>query len=112
MTSHRLFPLEVDDVRAANVAQRGGEMSELWHKRYGQLNLISLKSLFESEMVVGLLNISTFEACESCSLGNQGRAEFLVGQARRAIAPLELIHVDLVGPMQNHSLGGNQYFSY
>lgn len=43
-------------------------------------------------------------------LGKQTREMFPKGQAQRASGPLQLIHGDLVGPMQTPSIGGNLYF--
>lgn len=100
MTSHRLFPLEADDVGNANVAMRAEELSDLWHKRFGHLNQKSLRSLCNLEMVTGFPSISTIEPCEICSLGKQNQNSFPDGEARTETAPLELIHADLVGPMQ------------
>ena len=48
--------------------------------------------------------------CEGCQLGKQHREVFSKGQAQRAGSPLELIHVDLCGPMRNESIAGNKYF--
>ena len=48
--------------------------------------------------------------CEGCILGKQHRESFPSGKSIRAKAPLEIVHSDLCGPMQNSSLAGNQYF--
>ncbi|XP_048431181.1 uncharacterized protein LOC125473010 [Pyrus x bretschneideri] len=45
-----------------------------------------------------------------CQYGKQHRERFPSGQAQRAGAPLELVHVDLCGPMRIESTGGNKYF--
>ena len=37
---------------------------------------------------------------------------FFVHGAWKAIKCLELVHTDLVGPMQTESLGGNKYFMF
>lgn len=110
MTSHRLFPLEADDVHSAHIVQGDEEQSDLWHKRYGHLNQRSLRCLAEKHLVVGLPTITKIEPCEACSFGKQARLSFPAGEAQRAMAPLDLIHGDLVGPMQTPSLGGNLYF--
>ncbi|CAL9026049.1 unnamed protein product [Prunus brigantina] len=48
--------------------------------------------------------------CEGCQLGKQQRDWFPKGLAWRARNPLELIHIDLCGPMQTESIAGNRYF--
>lgn len=110
MTSHRLFPLEADDVLAAHVVQRDEDLSTLWHRRYGHLNKRSLNYLNEHQLVDGLPTITHIQPCEACALGKQAHRAFPKGQAYRATAPLELVHGDLVGPMQTPSYGGNLYF--
>lgn len=68
MTAHRLFPLEADDVRYAYVAQNE-DVYEIWHKRYGHINLKSLKQLSNKQLVFGLINITSVHPCEACSQG-------------------------------------------
>lgn len=48
MTPHRLFPLEADNVDSANVTQSEEALSDLWHRRFGHLNLKSLKCVREA----------------------------------------------------------------
>ncbi|XP_039138728.1 uncharacterized protein LOC120276050 [Dioscorea cayenensis subsp. rotundata] len=50
MTSHRLFPLEANDVESAYLAQ-DGDISDLWHGRYGHINVKKLKQLTEQQLV-------------------------------------------------------------
>ena len=62
-------------------------------------------------MVDGFPNIvDSCDKCEACILGKQHRLPFNSGNSRRARAPLELVHFDLVGPMQTTSIGGSTYF--
>ena len=49
-------------------------------------------------------------SCESCILGKHHREKIISGVSYRAKAPLELVHIDLHGPMQTPSLTGNVYF--
>lgn len=76
MTTHRLFPLAGDDVHHANLAQEVGNISELWHKRYGHLNMKSLKNLANHQMVYSMSSISETSKCEACSQGEQTHAKF------------------------------------
>lgn len=76
ITSHRLFPPEANDVEAAHVVQGKGDTSKLWHKRYGHLNLRSLKYLSKYQLVKGLLNIMEIQLCEACVIGKQAHQPF------------------------------------
>ena len=60
--------------------------------------------------MVGLPKISELDFCEGCILGKKNRNSFLVEKSWRASDCLELVHVDLCGPMKTESLGGSQYF--
>ncbi|KAI5333630.1 hypothetical protein L3X38_023762 [Prunus dulcis] len=62
-------------------------------------------------MVHGLPHLEAVNGvCEGCQFGKQHREWFPKNQAWRASTPLELIHMDLCGPMQNESISGNKYF--
>ena len=47
--------------------------------------------------------------CEGCILGKQHREAFPAGKSIRVKAPLEIVHLDLCGPMQTPSLAGSHY---
>ncbi|CAL8168827.1 unnamed protein product [Prunus armeniaca] len=85
--------------------------TELWHRRFGHLNMSSLKLLKEQDMVVGLPEIKGIkEVCEGCVLGKQCREAFPREATTRALTPLELIHSDICGPMQTVTKAGNRFF--
>ena len=48
--------------------------------------------------------------CSACALRKQHRDEFPLHQEKRQTGLLELIHIDLCGPMQTISLRGASYF--
>ncbi|KAB2617076.1 retrovirus-related Pol polyprotein from transposon TNT 1-94 [Pyrus ussuriensis x Pyrus communis] len=84
---------------------------ETWHMRLGHLHFGGLKQLRDKEMVHGLPQLADYnEVCEGCQFGKQHREEFPRNQVYGATAPLELIHVDLCGPMKTESIAGNKYF--
>ncbi|KAM1869039.1 hypothetical protein ACFX1X_045713 [Malus domestica] len=62
-------------------------------------------------MVHGLPYLEEYDrVCEGCQYGKQHRESIPSGQAQIVGAPLELVHVDLCGPMRNESTEGNKYF--
>lgn len=102
MTRNRLFPLEVSDVECANLLSSQQKMlleSSLWHLRYGHLNIKGLKLLSQKEMVRGLPSIDLVGVCEGCVYGKQSKRSFPTESTWRASKPLELIHLDVCGPM-------------
>ncbi|XP_039118034.1 uncharacterized protein LOC120253896 [Dioscorea cayenensis subsp. rotundata] len=79
-------------------------------KRYGHMNMRRLKHLSKNNMVLNLPIITDEYPCEACALGKQTLVGFPKKVTRRATTPMELIHADLVGPMNTPSIGGNTYF--
>jgi len=90
------------------------KMSEdawLWHGRLGHANFHSLKQLSEKAMVAGVPAIShPEEVCDACLAGKQTRMTFPKVAQWRATKLLELLHIDLCGPITPATAGGNKYF--
>ena len=57
-----------------------------------------------------LVSTKVEEVCAGCVSGKYHKEKFDKEQIWRASYPLELIHTNLCGPMQNKSVGGNKYF--
>ena len=106
-----MFPLRIDiffssQVGAAPPTQSTlrsviEDPSHLWHLKYGHLGYAGLIFLSNKRMVEGFPHIGNSCAkCEACILGKQHRLPFNSGNSRRARYPLELVHIDLVSPMQ------------
>jgi hypothetical protein len=73
---------------------------------FGALNLIHTK-----DTVKGLLLIEKPERiCEGWIFGKKHRESFPVGKSYSAKATLEIIHLDICGPIQTPSIGGSTYF--
>lgn len=77
----------------------------LWHKRLGHLNLQSIKKMRD-----GAVNGIKFtdsgaeiEYCETCAVGKHSRQPFPHSSTKTKHI-LELIHSDLVGPMETASI--------
>lgn len=113
MTKNFMFPLQPLDIVDQCFVTHNENTSMLWHLRYGHLNFSELKLLNQHEMVLGLPQIEDKSGvCEGCMYGKHSKRPFPSGKAWRATTPLELIHVDLCGPMNTKSLGGSKYFFY
>lgn len=82
----------------------------LWHLRMAHLNVSALKKLPEcTEGVKITQELDKNIQCCSCLEGKQTRLPFK-HTGTRASKPLEVIHSDLCGPMENTSYGGMKYF--
>lgn len=87
---------------------------ELWHRRFGHLNMNQLEQLIGKRMVNGLSptkNLSRSEiVCEPCVVGKQTRKPFSVREGKRSSRVLEVVHSDVCGPVTPIGRGGEQYF--
>ncbi|VVA35630.1 PREDICTED: Retrovirus-related Pol poly from transposon [Prunus dulcis] len=108
---NRCYPLVLLSENQVVLKASVTHSTETWHRRLGHLHFGGLKQLRDKEMVHGLPQLEDYSGvCEGCQFGKQHREEFPRNQAQRATAPLELVHVDLCGPMRNDSIAGNKYF--
>ena len=84
--------------------------ASLWHRRAGHRNYEDLKKL--ATMGVGVpedLNLTDHEKCEVCEITKHKHASFPKTVNRQKREPLELVHTDVVGPMEELSIGGARY---
>lgn len=63
-------------------------------------------------MVYGLPSTEQLEVCEGCLLGKQTCKSFPTSAAWRASMQLELIHVEVCGPMQRSHLEETHIFYF
>ncbi|KAA0056418.1 gag-pol polyprotein [Cucumis melo var. makuwa] len=80
----------------------------LWHTKLGHISLRSLDKIIKNEAVVGIpsLDINGKFFCGDCQVGKQTKTSYRRLKECYTIRVLELLHLDLMGPMQIRSLGG------
>ncbi|GFV34622.1 retrovirus-related Pol polyprotein from transposon TNT 1-94 [Trichonephila clavipes] len=85
---------------------------EIWHQRFCHVNNDYLVKTSENDSVKGLprLTDNGKTHCIPCKLAKSKRVSFKKTGAVRSKRPLELLHMDLCGPMPTESQGGNKYF--
>jgi transposase InsO family protein len=84
----------------------------LWHRRLGHLGYSSLQKMAKKGIVHGLPSADVFEnppVCWSCSSGKMTKKPF-PSSPSRSTKPLELLHLDIAGPLRIQSAGGCRYF--
>ena len=89
------------------------ETPQLWHRRFGHLgydNLARLPSMVSGMKVeeADIKKAAATEVCQPCIMSKQHRLS-LPSSNTKTDYPLELVHMDVCGPMQETSLGGNKY---
>ncbi|XP_075521484.1 uncharacterized protein LOC142554699 [Primulina tabacum] len=84
---------------------------DLWHKKLGHANFKTLKNLSKYDAVKGMPNLSSGipYVCGDCQKGKQTRVSHPVLPTSRTTCCLELLHMDLMGPMEVESFGGKRY---
>lgn len=86
---------------------------QLWHARLGHRNMMDIKKL--AGMDVGLP--TSFKgvkegSCDTCEVGKHTHTSFPSKgkeEGRRASFPMEIVHMDVFGPIDTASLGGAKY---
>ena len=87
------------------------EPAWLWHARLGHVNFRAMRLLVEKGMAAGVPMTSHPEQlCHGCLAGKQSRRPFPNATSFRASKPLELVYVDLCGPITPATPAGNKYF--
>src|ERR1043165_2046615 len=84
---------------------------KLWHQKLGHLHLRGMKKIISMEAVRGIprLDIDEGRVCGECQVGKQTRVSHPMLRHLTTSKVLELLHMDLMGPMQVESLGGKRY---
>jgi hypothetical protein len=83
-------------------------MGWLWHRRLAHVGMRNLAKLLKDEHILGLTNVH-FEKdriCSACQAGKQVGVPHPPKSIVTTKQPLELIHMDLFGPIVYPSLGG------
>ncbi|XP_066159889.1 uncharacterized protein [Oryza sativa Japonica Group] len=83
----------------------------LWHRRLAHVGMRNLHKLLKHDHILGLTNIQ-FEkdrVCSTCQAGKQIGAHHPVKNVMTTTRLLELLHMDLFGPIAYLSIGGNKY---
>ena len=84
---------------------------DLWHQKMGHASYKHLSIVSKNESVLGIPKLSRVSnvVCGPCQLGKQTKAKHPNTQASATSKPLELLHLDLMGPTKTESIGGKRY---
>ncbi|GKB98344.1 retrovirus-related pol polyprotein from transposon TNT 1-94 [Tanacetum coccineum] len=83
----------------------------LWHRRLSHLNFDTINLLSKNNIVNGLpkLKFVKDHLCSSCELGKAKRKSFHTKTTPSSKRRLQLLHMDLCGPMRVESINGKKY---
>src|ERR1043165_8339863 len=83
----------------------------LWHRRLGHAGMKNLQILISKKHVVGIneVKFDKDRLCSACEAGKITKKHHSAKTIMTTTRPLELLHMDLFGPQNYASLGGNKY---
>nr|GEZ33235.1 retrovirus-related Pol polyprotein from transposon TNT 1-94 [Tanacetum cinerariifolium] len=93
------------------MAKASSSQAWLWHRRLSHLNFDTITLLFKNDIVVCLPKLKFIKdhLCSSCELGKAKRKSFHTKITPSSKRWLQLLHMDLCGPMRVASMNGKTY---
>nr|GEZ51765.1 retrovirus-related Pol polyprotein from transposon TNT 1-94 [Tanacetum cinerariifolium] len=110
-----LYSITLQDTNCPNpicvMAKATSSQAWLWHRRLSHLNFDTINLLSKNDIVVGLpkLKFVKDHLFSSCELGNAKRKSFHTKITPSLKRRLQLLHMDLCGPMRVASINGKRY---
>ncbi|GKE16868.1 retrovirus-related pol polyprotein from transposon TNT 1-94, partial [Tanacetum coccineum] len=110
-----LYSITLQDTPTPNpiclMAKATSSQAWLWHRRLSHLNFDTINLLSKNNIVNGLpkLKFVKDHLCSSCELGKAKRKSFHTKTTPSSKRRLQLLHMDLCGPMRVESINGKKY---
>nr|GEV31171.1 hypothetical protein [Tanacetum cinerariifolium] len=110
-----LYSITLQDTKCPNpiclMAKASSSQAWLWHLRLSHLNFDTINLLSKNDIVVGLpkLKFVKDHLCSSCELRKAKRKSFHTKLTLSSKRRLQLLHMDLCGPMRVASINGKRY---
>ncbi|GJS85929.1 retrovirus-related pol polyprotein from transposon TNT 1-94 [Tanacetum coccineum] len=110
-----LYSITLQDTSTPNpiclMAKATSSQAWLCHRRLSHLNFDTINLLSKNDIVIGLpkLKFVKDHLCSSCELGKAKRKSFHTKTTPSSKRRLQILHMDLCGPMRVESFNGNKY---
>ncbi|GKE37722.1 retrovirus-related pol polyprotein from transposon TNT 1-94 [Tanacetum coccineum] len=93
------------------MAKATSSQAWLWHHHLSHLNFDTINLILKNDIVTGLpkLKFVKDHLCCSCELGKAKRKSFHTKTASSSKRRLQILQMDLCGPMQVESINGKKY---
>jgi transposase InsO family protein len=103
------FTIENADLDACLIANTN--LGWLWHRRLAHVGMKNLHKLLKGEYLLGLTDVcfKKDRPCAACQAGKQVGTNHPSKNVMTTSRPLELLHMDLFGPVAYLSIGGSKY---
>ena len=116
LTAHRCKNMYVDNLETSHgddltCLSAQNENADLWHRRLGHVISSLLNKLISKDLVRGLpkLKFAENKICEVCVKGKQIRSSFKPKKQVTSSRTLELLHMDLCGPLKGKINNDKKY---
>nr|GEU47827.1 retrovirus-related Pol polyprotein from transposon TNT 1-94 [Tanacetum cinerariifolium] len=95
------------------MAKATSSQAWLWHRRLSHLNFDTINLISKNDIVIGhpKLKFVKDHLCSSCELGKAKRKTFQTKTTPSSKRRLQLLHMDLCGPMRVESINERNTFS-
>ena len=108
---NRLYKIHIREAQQQCLLTKSEEEAWLWHKRLGHVNFKAMQLMSKNHMAHGMPLVNQpNEICDGCLMSKQTRKPFPTKSNFSAKTALELIHLDLCGPIFPSTPAGNRYF--
>nr|GEY16065.1 hypothetical protein [Tanacetum cinerariifolium] len=110
-----LYSITLQDTTSLNpiclMAKATSSQAWLWHRRFFHLNFDTINLLSKNDIVSGLpkLKFVKDHLCSSCELRKAKQKSFQPKTTPSSKRQLQLLHMDLCGPMRVESINGKKY---
>nr|GEX45317.1 retrovirus-related Pol polyprotein from transposon TNT 1-94 [Tanacetum cinerariifolium] len=110
-----LYSITLQDTFSPNpiclMAKASSSQAWLLHRRLSHLNFDIINLISKNNIVIGLLKLKFVKdhLCSSCELGKAKRKSFQTKTTPSSKRRLQLLHMDLCGPMRVESINGKKY---
>ncbi|KAJ9547551.1 hypothetical protein OSB04_020094 [Centaurea solstitialis] len=83
----------------------------LWHRRLSHLNYATINQLAKTGLVTSLpsLKFTKEQLCSACEMRKINKSSHKLKVEHNTSKPLQLLHMDLCGPMRVQSINGRKY---
>ncbi|GJR76244.1 integrase, catalytic region, zinc finger, CCHC-type containing protein [Tanacetum coccineum] len=110
-----LYTISIPDMAASSpvclMSKASSTKSWLWHRRLSHLNFGTINDLTKHDLVDGLpkFKYGKDHLCSACERGKSKKASHPPKLVPSSHSKLELLHMDLYGPMRVASINGKRY---
>ncbi|KAI3732721.1 hypothetical protein L1987_63928 [Smallanthus sonchifolius] len=100
-----------DSIPTCLLSKASESDSILWHRKLAHINYRKMNYIVRNDLVLGIpkMKFSVPDNCIPCKKGKQRKKSHKSKSTNSIVTPLELLHMDLFGPISIRSIGEKSY---